>query len=566
MVGLMGAPLVAEAAPKKITKVSAPKVTGSATVGKTLKATVDKKTKPTGTKISVQWLRNGAKIAGATKASYKPTAKDVGKKLSVKACYSRAGYAKKCVTSSTKLGAGPAVTAPAPATPTPRPSTPSPTVTSTPRPSASPTATVPAPKPKPSASATPTATATPRPTSTPTATSTPSTSAPTVQTRFDEPVLNPKAGDQAGGWKVTLASCPIYGGDGLWVDEDGNQYIGANSVAKVQFRPGKPGASYSGAWKDASFFLMSECALRIVTPPGAVGDATVRITDTSGRVTAEVGYRYTSSPVVPAPTSKPTISSKSPASGAFAGGQDVTLTGSGFTGVTSVTVTPIVAAELTTHGDGVMPAQKASFEVLSNTSLRFTTPPGISTSATITVTNALGKGTSSFSYVLTDRAPSAWEQSFLNQLNQVRAEGRACRKGGAILQGAPLVWNPKLADFALAHAMDSGLRHYLFEEAAARGEIKLGHGKPGLAQPGDRFEAAGLDAYPEVASPSHDLDSSGAKEALDGWLQSPGHCTIILSTGATSIGVGAGLVPATVDSEDGPGQDAWGSPWVGVVD
>lgn len=119
-----------------------------------------------------------------------------------------------------------------------------------------------------------------------------------MQTRFDEPVLNPKAGDQAGGWKVTLASCPIYGGDGLWVDEDGNQYIGANSVAKVQFRPGKPGASYSGAWKDASFFLMSECALRIVTPPGAVGDATVRITDTSGRVTAEVGYRYTSSPVV----------------------------------------------------------------------------------------------------------------------------------------------------------------------------------------------------------------------------------------------------------------------------
>ena len=41
--------------------------------------------------MKYQWLRNGKAIKKATKASYKLTAKDKGKKVSVKVTYSKAG-------------------------------------------------------------------------------------------------------------------------------------------------------------------------------------------------------------------------------------------------------------------------------------------------------------------------------------------------------------------------------------------------------------------------------------------------------------------------------------------
>ncbi|MDF1488204.1 alkaline phosphatase [Tessaracoccus caeni] len=75
---------------KKFSKTSAPTISGTATVGKTLKAAV-KSWKP-GAAYSFKWLRNGKTISGATGTTYKLTTADVGKKISVKVTGSKAGY------------------------------------------------------------------------------------------------------------------------------------------------------------------------------------------------------------------------------------------------------------------------------------------------------------------------------------------------------------------------------------------------------------------------------------------------------------------------------------------
>jgi hypothetical protein len=73
------------------TKAATPKISGTAKVGKTLKAKPGT-WKPKGFSYSYQWFRSGAVITGATKASYKLTAADKGKKLTVKVTGKKAGY------------------------------------------------------------------------------------------------------------------------------------------------------------------------------------------------------------------------------------------------------------------------------------------------------------------------------------------------------------------------------------------------------------------------------------------------------------------------------------------
>ena len=65
-------------------------MSGTFKVGKKLKAVIGT-VSPTGVAVKYQWLRNGKRIKAATKATYKLTAGDKGRKVSVKVTYSRAG-------------------------------------------------------------------------------------------------------------------------------------------------------------------------------------------------------------------------------------------------------------------------------------------------------------------------------------------------------------------------------------------------------------------------------------------------------------------------------------------
>ena len=69
---------------------TAPKITGTASVGKTL--TVKSGTWTEGTRLRYQWLRNGHKITGATGLTYRLKAKDARAKIQVKVTGTHVGY------------------------------------------------------------------------------------------------------------------------------------------------------------------------------------------------------------------------------------------------------------------------------------------------------------------------------------------------------------------------------------------------------------------------------------------------------------------------------------------
>lgn len=92
---------------------TAPGVTGTARVGRTLVATPPSVTPAAGT-VTYQWLRNDVEIAGATTGAYKLTAVDLGKKIAVRATAARTGYASASSVSgptATVVKALPSVTA-----------------------------------------------------------------------------------------------------------------------------------------------------------------------------------------------------------------------------------------------------------------------------------------------------------------------------------------------------------------------------------------------------------------------------------------------------------------------
>ncbi|MGC4152573.1 MAG: hypothetical protein QM628_05775 [Propionicimonas sp.] len=78
-------------APAKFTKTPVPKVSGTAKVKKTLRAKAGTWA-PTGIEFVYQWYRNGKKITGAVKASYKLVKADKGKKITVKVSGKKPGY------------------------------------------------------------------------------------------------------------------------------------------------------------------------------------------------------------------------------------------------------------------------------------------------------------------------------------------------------------------------------------------------------------------------------------------------------------------------------------------
>jgi hypothetical protein len=76
-------------------------MSGTFKVGRSVKAVIGT-VSPTGVTVKYQWLRNGKAIKKATKASYKLTATDKGKKVSVRVTYAKAGLTTVVKTSAAK--------------------------------------------------------------------------------------------------------------------------------------------------------------------------------------------------------------------------------------------------------------------------------------------------------------------------------------------------------------------------------------------------------------------------------------------------------------------------------
>lgn len=88
---------------QKVISYAKPSITGTRKVGHTLSAHVGSfSVKPT--HYAYQWLRNGSSISHATKSTYKLTASDKGKHLSVKVTGSRGGFTAGSATSTSTGG------------------------------------------------------------------------------------------------------------------------------------------------------------------------------------------------------------------------------------------------------------------------------------------------------------------------------------------------------------------------------------------------------------------------------------------------------------------------------
>ena len=117
----------------------------------------------------------------------------------------------------------------------------------------------------------------------------------------------------------------------------------------------------------ATFTVVNDTTITLVTPAGLAGDRSVRITTPGGI-----------SPVSPAATytyaAAPSVTGLTPSVGPVAGGTQVTITGTGFTGATSVSF----------GGSTVTPT------VTSDTSLTVATPAHAAGTVDVTVTGPLG--------------------------------------------------------------------------------------------------------------------------------------------------------------------------------
>ncbi|OQD70014.1 hypothetical protein PENDEC_c027G06612 [Penicillium decumbens] len=129
-----------------------------------------------------------------------------------------------------------------------------------------------------------------------------------------------------------------------------------------------------GGTPATSFAILSNTQVAAIAPAGAaVGTIQVNVTNPTG-TSGNLSYNYMAAPTVTAVT---------PASGAKSGGNTITITGTGFTGATAVSVNGTPAS---------------SFAIISPTTITAVVPPGVGTGPVV-VTTSGGSNTTGPSYI-----------------------------------------------------------------------------------------------------------------------------------------------------------------------
>ncbi|MEA3413173.1 MAG: CAP domain-containing protein [Pseudomonadota bacterium] len=128
---------------------------------------------------------------------------------------------------------------------------------------------------------------------------------------------------------------------------------------------------------------------------------------------------------------------------------------------------------------------------------------------------SVGSGTSTCT-------PSQAEEEMLRQINIARSQSRHCGPDHYEAAG-PLAWDCKLQKAAYSHSEDMATINFFSHT-----------GSDGLSA-GDRIEAQGYTwrSWGENIAAGYKTFST----ALDGWLDSPGHCSNIMSQKFTEIGM-----------------------------
>ena len=202
--------------------------------------------------------------------------------------------------------------------------------------------------------------------------------------------ISPTSGTTAGGTAVTII---------------GTGFTGATAVT-------------FGSTVATSLTVVSDTEITTITPAGTAGSASIVITTPAGTATGT--YTYTAVTATNAPA--PAFTSISPASGTFAGGTAVTITGTGFTGATAVTIGGNAATSLT---------------VVSDTSITVTTPAHASAgTADVIIVTPGGSVTGSGAFTYTAPAPAF---TSISPVSGTTAGGTAVTITGTGFTGATAV-------------------------------------------------------------------------------------------------------------------------------
>lgn len=209
------------------------------------------------------------------------------------------------------------------------------------------------------------------------------------------------------------------------------------------------------------------------------------------------------SPDDPAPTAPvATVAAVAPANGAVTGGAVVTVTGTGFTGATAVTLGGVAAR---------------SFTVSSATTMVVVTPVLEVGTHPVSVTTAAGTSTGGSYTVRTVEA------EVLRLVNKARATKRTC--GSKTYKAVPPVKaDATLAKVAANHSSDMARKDY-FSHNSRNGDSPFDR----IKDAGYRYDTAGENIAAGFRTPT---------SVVKAWLKSPGHCRNIMKRGYTELGVG----------------------------
>ncbi|MCA0296127.1 MAG: CAP domain-containing protein [Actinobacteria bacterium] len=204
----------------------------------------------------------------------------------------------------------------------------------------------------------------------------------------------------------------------------------------------------------------------------------------------------------PEPPVASTITTNSPTSGLEPGGAVVTITGTGFTGTTSVAFGSVAATK---------------FTVVSDTRITAISPELDADSYQLAVTTAAGTTTAGAFVV------RSYADEVLRLVNDARGTKRKC--GSTTYKAVPkLRADATLAKVATAHSKDMAA-HSFFSHSSRNGDSPFDR----MGAAGYKYSSAGENIAAGYRTPS---------SVVKAWLKSKGHCKNIMKRSYTELGVG----------------------------
>jgi len=137
------------------------------------------------------------------------------------------------------------------------------------------------------------------------------------------------------------------------------------------------------------------------------------------------------------------------------------------------------------------------------------------------------------------------KESWLNALNQARAEARDCHDGaGMVGPSMPLRWNSELYAAAYEHSYDMAMSDTFSHYGSGTQWDITGSNNGGRSYFYERIESNGYGTYHTLGENIAGGQES-IEEVMEAWLESPGHCANIMNGNFTEVGIAVVTEPDT---------------------